>query len=261
MSEDILYQLEEQLKDIEDNNNTENNENVQMRELIMQYLFNFYPNMQYDKFIKDNHVFLNFWLPEWMVSKSSLIFYFSERENEDKFIHNDNKGKVLSMISSDLPNIIPKYRVLCSYDDSNKKKKDELYEFVEKMKDFIERYSFMLKIANKINEKHHDKGTFQSSFNYDNDKRGQFFFFGYIPKIGNFHFNLTSDRVIIFAVERGLSKKIFNINSKKEDRQKWKELKAIEITPFIKITTELKDAFDIVYGKIEESIEHAFTFC
>ncbi len=261
MSEDILAQLENQLKEIENNDNIENNENIQIREKTMEILYSLYPNMQYDKFIQDNHVFLNFWIPEWINTKTTIIFYFCDRNNNDTFIHHDNKGRILSMLSTELPFVTNKYRTICNYDDTYLKKKEEIKDFVEKTKDFVDRYSFMFNIFNKFNEKYKTRGKFNTCFDYETDKKGNIFFLGFIPNIGHFHFNLTYNKLIIFALEKGISKKVFNINSKKEDRIKWKELKGIEITPFIKITTELNDAFDIVYEKIEQSIEHAFTFC
>ncbi len=261
MSEDILTELENQLKEIEENDNELNstNENIVIREKTLGILYGFFPNMKYEKFTKDGHVFINFYFQEWIYSHTSLIFYFCEKDNNDSFIHDNNKGKILSMLVSDLPNITPKYRTVCDYDDSYLKKKEEIKEYVERSIDFVERYSYMLKIKDKINEKYSENGSFHCCFDYDNNPAGNFFFFGYIPNIGNFHFNMTHEKIIIFAIQKGMSKKLFNIHAKKEDKAKWRDLKHLEITPFIRIKSKLNESFNTVYEKIEESIRHALT--
>jgi hypothetical protein len=196
----------------------------------------------YDKLVKDDRIFLNFWLPNWKESDTSIVFYFD--------------GFTMGMLATPLPQVVLKYRIVCDEGWSLEKKKESFKDFIEKADDFVKRYTFMLKIKDNLKNKYTENTTFECSFNYQNNKLGSFYLFGHIKNIGNFHFNLLHDGLILFAIDQSISKKVFNINSKKEDKNKWKNFKTIEVSPFTHIST----GFDSIYDLIDNSIKHAIQF-
>ncbi len=238
----IVSELENKLRDIERNDDIQGNENIELREKIIEFLFNKYKNAEYEKFIKDNKVFVNFWLKNWTESDTSVVFFF--------------EGPVFGLMATPLPHVVQKYNIVCDKEWSFERKKEEFVKYINRANDFVERYCFMIKLKDKIKEKYGQYGHFDNCFDYQNDKRGNFFFIGHINNIGHFHFNLIPDRIIIFAIEKGLSKKIFNIGAERENRTKWKAIKNIEIINF----ADMHLGFDVIYDLIDKSMENAIKF-
>jgi len=241
LSSSILKDLEDRLKSIEENS-TINDDLMQYREDVLEYLYSKYPRMEYKKIMKDGKPFFNFCLPFWKISKTSLIFSFDDH--------------ILAILCSKLPHLSQTPRIVCNIDESKEIKRLKIEEFIEKTDDFVNRYTFIIELRERVRAKYSDIGNFEAIFDYQTDKTGKFFLLGYIPGIGNFHFNIVADGSIIFAKEELISRKVFNINANKNDRTKWTKIESIEISLF----GHFNQGINIVYENIEKAIINALKY-